>query len=88
MRYHQVTMNTLILLVFAVMIAVEQAAPISSNNTTATNSPHHNILVLIAKAEHEITLVLPVIHQLEIENVRHLGYIHLYKCDLLVYCFG
>ena len=75
-------MNTLILLVLAVMIAVEQAAPISSNNTNANNSPHNspitdtNIFALVAKAEHEIYSVRHVIHRLEIENVRHLGYIH------------
>ena len=66
-------MNTLILLVFAVMIAVEQAAPISSNNTTtATNAPitDTNIPALKAKAEREIISILQEIQQLEKNNVR------------------
>ena len=69
-------MNTLILLVLAAMTAVEQAAPISSNNAIATNTPitDANIPALKVKAEREITSVLQEIQQLEKHNVRHSEY--------------
>ena len=70
------------------MIAVQQAAPISSNNTTATNSPRNspitdtNIPALKAKAKHEITSVYQEIQQLENKTVRHLGYSSITTCAL------
>ena len=71
MQYHQVTMNTLILLVFAVMIAVEQAAPISSNNTTPSTSVHKTIAALKVEAQHGVFSVYQNILLLERNNVRH-----------------
>ena len=64
-------MNTLILLVFAVMIAVEQATPISINNTTPTVSVQKTISVLKVEARNGVNSVYQDILTLESNNVRH-----------------
>ena len=67
-------MKILILLILTVMAAVEQAAPISGSNTTATTSAPitdtTSIDALKSKAKHEITSVLQEIQSLEAHNVR------------------
>ena len=69
LRYHQVTMNTLMLLVLAVMIAVEQAVPISSNNTTPTTGVQMTIPALKVEVQNGVTSVYTDIITLENNSV-------------------
>ena len=64
------------------MIAVEQAAPISSNNTTPSTSVQKTISALKVEVQNGVTSVYQDILTLESITVRHSIYIIMKLCNM------